>query len=211
MIHNNFLQVYKLLLEQIRKLWKRTWKGAERDELKRIIFRKHGRWLGSFLNGDPGDSVFLKRTGGKEGYEGEKDKPRKSKQDSFTKSYCSEHLWNKSEAADEQKMVGFLVRIWFTSDRIDIFWPLGSHRPNTSTLQTISQCFTSKLHYVSNLSQHAGQAILAYQPLVNLSPFLVKGMMRVLQMQKFHNLNSFQNTAFSKKFLFIYICPKEQW
>lgn len=124
---------------------------------------------------------------------------------------CSGHLWNKSEAADQHKMVGFQVGIWFTSDRIDIFWPLGSHRPNTSTLQTVSQCFTSKLHYVSNLSQHAGQAILAYQPLVNLSPFLVKGMMRVLQMQKFHNLSSFQNTAFSKKFLFIYICPKEQW
>lgn len=60
------------------------------------------------------------------------------------------------------------------------------HRPNTPAVQTISQCFTSRLHYFSNWSQHARQAILAYQPLMNLPPFPIKGVMRVLEMQKFH-------------------------
>lgn len=95
--------------------------------------------------------------------------------------------------------------------RGDMLWPLGSNMPNTPTLQTISQCFTLRLHYFSSRSQHAGQAILAYQPLLNLSPFPIEGIMRVLQMQKFHKLNSFWHTAFPQKVLIIYICPEEHW
>lgn len=110
-----------------------------------------------------------------------------------------EHSWNEFEAVDYHR------NGWTPSTHLVHYRQqtlsnlLGSNMPNTPTLQTVSQCFTSRLHYFSNWSQHAVQAILAYQPLVNLSPFPIKGMMRMLQMQKFHKLNSFQITAFFEK------------
>lgn len=116
---------------------------------------------------------------------GRQEQTQRKKTHSFTQSFLvksshdrSVRLWTTAENG----------HIWSTTDRRDTLWPLGSNMPNTPTWQTISQCFTSRLHYCSNWSQHAGQAILAYQPLLNLSPFPIKGIMRVLQMQKFHQL-----------------------
>lgn len=131
--------------------------------------------------------------GGSEGegdkFEGDKNKLRERKHIHLLNLSWSRALMTQAWGCRlQEKMDGLQVHIWSTTDRRDALWPLGSNMPNNPTWQTISQYSTSRLHYFSNGSQHARQAIPAYQPLLNLSPFPIKGIMRVLQMQKFHQL-----------------------